>query len=153
MTARSAQLLAFCTVFCSVVWIQLGLAHQLIPARLLRSRNAQDAFNGPSLSTLERHKQQKKIKNTKPGAKLRILLTSDSHGVPRERWDFGRDLPPADLLIHCGDVSDLGHIDEYKKVVKSFMSHPAKFKIFIGTSNAARPSCTLTCLFVSRRKP
>ena len=104
-----------------------------------RKQDADDSFdvNAPSERSLEGRTPRKTIKqksDEKKNAGLTILLTSDSHGKAGADWSYvgAHPLPDADVLIHCGDITDLGRLDEYKTVIKYFSEHKAKKKLFIG---------------------
>ena len=60
---------------------------------------------------------------------MRILLLSDTHGkhknIPKE-W-----LVPADVIIHAGDISNMGYLDELESFYKWYDSLDYTHKIFI----------------------
>lgn len=58
--------------------------------------------------------------------KTRILIISDTHNAPLSSKEhdngnptapFKSPLPSADLLIHCGDLTMTGQLDEYHKTL------------------------------------
>lgn len=56
--------------------------------------------------------------------KTRVLIISDTHNAPLHPRDddiptapFKAPLPSADLLIHCGDLTMTGQLDEYHKTL------------------------------------
>ena len=130
MPAVLSHLLAVACFVCILVLLQPGLTDPSTHQQNLSATDGQQSSDEPALPALERRKSTE-IAATAHN-RLSVLVTADSHGTPREGWTWGNELPASDILIHNGDVSDLGHIAEYERVVKSFMSHPAKFKIFIG---------------------
>lgn len=72
----------------------------------------------------------------------RILIISDTHcasldGVPGS--GFKRPLPPADLLIHCGDLTHRGRTEEYHKCLDMLQEIDAPVKLVI----AGNHDCTL----------
>ena len=131
MYTLSARLFALCGLFCTVLWVQLGLAQRFVPSRRLVGRDAQQDLDHPASRGLGRRSL---ARTDKKGAKVEFIITSDSHGAFGKGWKFYDSFmkTKADVMIHCGDVSDLGKIQEYKDVVKSLKDHPAKTKIFIG---------------------
>ena len=59
---------------------------------------------------------------------MKIVCISDTHGKHNE-LDY--DLPEADMIIHSGDVSNRGRIDEINQFTEWFSNLPYKYKIFI----------------------
>jgi predicted phosphodiesterase len=56
--------------------------------------------------------------------KTRVLIISDTHNAPLSRRNgaeptapFKSPLPSADLLIHCGDLTMTGQLDEYHRTL------------------------------------
>ena len=56
--------------------------------------------------------------------KTRVLVISDTHNAPLSSGNnadpiapFKSPLPSADLLIHCGDLTMTGELDEYHKTL------------------------------------
>jgi len=56
-----------------------------------------------------------------------ILHLSDTHGKHHEL----RNLPPADIIIHSGDISFAGSENEVMDFIEWFGALPYKYKIFI----------------------
>ena len=56
-----------------------------------------------------------------------ILHLSDTHGKHHEL----RNLPPADIIIHSGDISFAGSENEIMDFIEWFGALPYKYKIFI----------------------
>lgn len=57
---------------------------------------------------------------------MRVVCLSDTHG------DFEKvTVPDGDLLIHCGDATNVGSTRETKDFLLWFVSHPHKYKVFI----------------------
>ena len=60
--------------------------------------------------------------------KMKIVCISDTHG----KHDLlNYDLPEGDMIIHAGDVSNVGRIDEIHQFTEWFGNLPYKYKIFI----------------------
>ncbi len=58
---------------------------------------------------------------------MHILHLSDTHGKHREL----RNLPPADIIIHSGDITFAGSENEVMDFIEWFAALPYKYKIFI----------------------
>lgn len=58
---------------------------------------------------------------------MKHVLISDTHG----QYGMLRDLPPADVLIHCGDATKYGSRNELKKFAEIYGALPHKTKILI----------------------
>lgn len=58
---------------------------------------------------------------------MKILQISDTHGLHHQL----RDLPPADVIVHCGDITDNGTDDEVYDFANWFIELPYPHKIFI----------------------
>ena len=61
---------------------------------------------------------------------MKVVIISDTHGLFRSK--SMQPIPDGDLLIHCGDVSNVGYVNEIKDFIKWFSEQPHKRKIFIG---------------------
>ena len=75
------------------------------------------------------------ISNNDETVKTRILILSDTHCAPLATWNeppFQAPLPSADLLIHCGDLTLSGQIDEYHKALDLLRAIDAPVKLVIG---------------------
>ena len=59
--------------------------------------------------------------------KMKILQISDTHGFHHQL----RDLPPADVIIHCGDLTENGTEEEVYDFANWFIELPYPHKIFI----------------------
>lgn len=57
---------------------------------------------------------------------MRIVFISDTHGQHNIV-----DIPSGDMLIHAGDLSSRGKIEEIKDFLNWFSNQPHKYKIFI----------------------
>jgi len=55
-----------------------------------------------------------------------ITLLSDTHGAHRNL-----DIPPTDILVHCGDACNDGNLDELIDFFSWFSELPAVHKIFV----------------------
>lgn len=58
---------------------------------------------------------------------MKMLIISDTHGKHR----MLKDLPQADTIIHCGDISNMGGVREITDFIDWFDSLPYVNKIFI----------------------
>lgn len=57
----------------------------------------------------------------------KIVSVSDTHGL-----HHNLKLPPGDILIHAGDFSSMGKLQEVMNFMNWFENQPYKHKIFIG---------------------
>jgi multisite-specific tRNA:(cytosine-C5)-methyltransferase len=60
-------------------------------------------------------------------APLRIMLISDTHG---ETLDYSK-LPPVDVAIHCGDLTEESKLEEFRTAVTMIQKIPATVKLVI----------------------
>ncbi len=58
---------------------------------------------------------------------MKILAISDTHSRHREL----KELPAADVIVHCGDVTENGTEDEAKDFIEWFIGLPYEYKIFL----------------------
>jgi len=58
---------------------------------------------------------------------IRFVFASDTHEAP----DWENNLPDGDVLIHCGDFTMLGGLQETKDFVSKFEKQPHKIKIVV----------------------
>ena len=58
---------------------------------------------------------------------MRIVHISDTHGKHR----LLQNLPPAEVFIHSGDVSNIGSENEIMDFLEWFVELPYKYKIFV----------------------
>lgn len=72
--------------------------------------------------------------------KTRVLIISDTHCAPLSKRDgkgkplyppFKAPLPSADLLIHCGDLTYCGHLNEYRESLDMLKEIDAPVKLVI----------------------
>jgi predicted phosphohydrolase len=56
---------------------------------------------------------------------VRFVCISDNHG-----WTF--PVPDGDVLLHAGDLTDLGRIEEMERVAEWIYSLPHPVKVVIG---------------------
>lgn len=74
-------------------------------------------------------------KMSTPTVKTRILIISDTHSTPlaptTSPRPFRQPLPPADVLIHCGDLTMYGLTSEYEATLDMLAGIEAKVKLVI----------------------
>ncbi|KAF1951054.1 ser/Thr protein phosphatase family protein-like protein [Byssothecium circinans] len=69
--------------------------------------------------------------------KTRILIISDTHSASplqnsqNEHTAFRTPLPKADVLLHCGDLTNVGLMHEYEKTLEMLKSIDAPLKLVI----------------------
>lgn len=68
--------------------------------------------------------------------KTRILIMSDTHTTklaPEDRDDqpFREPLPEADVLLHCGDLTMVGHLEEYEQAIDMLGKIDAELKLVV----------------------
>lgn len=68
--------------------------------------------------------------------KTRILIISDTHSASLapstdQNVAFRRPLPKADVLLHCGDLTTLGYLDEYEQTLDMLAAIDADLKLVI----------------------
>jgi predicted phosphodiesterase len=69
--------------------------------------------------------------------KTRFLIISDTHSssLAQNAADsnvaFRTPLPKADVLLHCGDLTMVGHLHEYEKTLDMLKSVDAELKLVI----------------------
>jgi hypothetical protein len=69
--------------------------------------------------------------------KTRFLIISDTHSsspldnVADDEAPFRPPLPKADVLLHCGDLTMIGHLEEYEKTLNMLESIDADLKLVI----------------------
>ena len=61
---------------------------------------------------------------------IRLVIISDTHGLHHGLKKFG-DMPEGDILIHGGDVSNVGELYDIERFVNWFCSQPHATKVFI----------------------
>lgn len=59
---------------------------------------------------------------------MKLCIISDTHG---SHYDVP-NIPKSDILIHCGDLSNIGKIEEIISFINWFEDCPATHKCFIG---------------------
>lgn len=59
---------------------------------------------------------------------LRLVLISDTHGK-HKYWD--NELPAGDIILHAGDITPLGRVDDVIEFLEWFSRLPYKHKVFI----------------------
>ncbi|PLB41902.1 40S ribosomal eS8 domain-containing protein [Aspergillus candidus] len=80
---------------------------------------------------------QKAIRKTKmPSTKTRLCLLSDTHTTlpasPAHTTNpYRHPLPQADVLIHAGDLTKVGRLEEHTRMVDLLASAPAELKLVI----------------------
>jgi predicted MPP superfamily phosphohydrolase len=74
---------------------------------------------------------------TASSIKTRFLILSDTHShTPSQKTGSSnvvspRPLPKADVLLHCGDLTMIGHLHEYEKTIDMLESIDADLKLVI----------------------
>lgn len=68
--------------------------------------------------------------------KTRFLVLSDTHASSLSQSShndapYRQPLPSADVLLHCGDLTMVGHLDEYEKTMAMLESVDAELKLVI----------------------
>ncbi|OOF97211.1 hypothetical protein ASPCADRAFT_514217 [Aspergillus carbonarius ITEM 5010] len=68
--------------------------------------------------------------------KTTLLLLSDTHTLPPHpplttSNAYRTPLPPADILIHAGDLTKVGYRHEHITILQTLLSHPAPLKLII----------------------
>lgn len=58
---------------------------------------------------------------------MRIIQISDTHS----KHHLLTDLPPADVIVHCGDITENGTEEEVLDFLNWFITLPYKHKIFV----------------------
>ena len=58
---------------------------------------------------------------------MTILQISDTHN----RHQLLTDLPAADVLVHCGDLTDMGTEQEVLDFLNWFIESPYPYKLFV----------------------
>jgi predicted phosphodiesterase len=82
------------------------------------------------MSSTSRHAQNSLIKT-------RLLIISDTHSaspaqsVVNNNAAFRSPLPKADVLLHCGDLTMIGHLHEYEKTLDMLEGVDADLKLVI----------------------
>ncbi|OTA56855.1 hypothetical protein K449DRAFT_437701 [Hypoxylon sp. EC38] len=73
--------------------------------------------------------------NLKPcgeSSSRRFLITSDTHG---EALSDTHNIPVADLAIHCGDLTEESHIEEFRKMLHLPRSIKTLLKLVIARNH------------------
>ena len=66
--------------------------------------------------------------------KTRFLIISDTHNASPSQTQhvaFREPLPKADVLLHCGDLTMIGHLHEYEKTLDMLGNIDAELKLVI----------------------
>lgn len=61
---------------------------------------------------------------------IRLVIISDTHGLHHGLKKFG-NMPDGDILIHGGDVSNVGELYDIERFLNWFASQPYEYKVFI----------------------
>jgi len=77
--------------------------------------------------------------HSRPRLKTRLLIISDTHSALPRQADgaldnpipFQAPLPAADVLIHCGDLTSNGRMDQHQRALELINSVDAELKIVI----------------------
>jgi predicted phosphodiesterase len=87
--------------------------------------------------------------------KTRFLILSDTHSATpsqnssNQEACFRPPLPKADVLLHCGDLTMVGHLNEYEKTLDMLSSIEADLKLVI----AGNHDITLDEAYYARKGP
>jgi predicted phosphodiesterase len=66
----------------------------------------------------------------------RFIIISDTHDYQFDdaaavSGEFVRPIPKADVLLHCGDLTQIGDLNAFKKCLEMMKSIPAELKLVI----------------------
>lgn len=72
----------------------------------------------------------------KPTVSTRVMVISDTHDYQFDEaaavsGEFVRPIPNADVLLHCGDLTQIGSLDALKKCLEMLKEIPAELKLVI----------------------
>ncbi|CAO2650940.1 Nn.00g092370.m01.CDS01 [Neocucurbitaria sp. VM-36] len=87
--------------------------------------------------------------------KTRFLILSDTHSsspaqnVANDNVSFRSPLPKADVLLHCGDLTMVGHLHEYEQTLDMLESIDADLKLVI----AGNHDISLDAEYYARKGP
>ena len=65
------------------------------------------------------------------GGMVRFVIISDTHSAESRRPDAPVQVPPGDVLLHCGDFTQRGDPREVAKFCEWFASQPHRHKVLI----------------------
>jgi predicted phosphohydrolase len=71
-----------------------------------------------------------------PSVPTRFMVISDTHNyefkdAEKTGSPFRHPVPPCDVLLHCGDLTMVGGVEEYRKVLQMLSQIPAELKLVI----------------------
>jgi len=72
-----------------------------------------------------------------PGSvRTRLCIISDTHTIPPfpstdTKHVYRHPFPTSDVLLHCGDITKIGHIAEYEAILDFLKQAPAELKLVI----------------------
>lgn len=77
--------------------------------------------------------------STRKHIKTSILIISDTHAVnltnepgrPRDNIIFSPPFPKADVVLHCGDLTNSGRLREFIRTIDTLAEIDAEFKLII----------------------
>jgi predicted phosphohydrolase len=95
-------------------------------------KRKQDEDNLDSILTVKRHRPDREDATYSSGdfVKTRFFLLSDTHGKARLPQPLLEDLC-VDVVLHCGDLSECGELQDYRSTISLFASIPAPLKLVI----------------------
>lgn len=69
-------------------------------------------------------------------APIRLLILSDTHDTAFPSWEFLKDNIPfankkVDILLHCGDLTMIGGLSNYRRAISKILSIPAELRLVI----------------------
>jgi Icc-related predicted phosphoesterase len=62
-------------------------------------------------------------------SQIRFLIISDTHSA--WPYTFANPSPPADVLLHCGDLTQVGGLPAYRKAIEDIKTASAELKLII----------------------
>lgn len=72
----------------------------------------------------------KPASTSKPTIRTKILVISDTHGISTLPQAISQD-QNIDVVLHCGDLSECGTLEEYSNTIELLKSIPAPLKLVI----------------------
>ncbi|KAK7940758.1 uncharacterized protein PG986_013145 [Apiospora aurea] len=95
-----------------------------VPLTSIKTRGQRKRQVAQALLTSHHKSQSISTKSSSPSAPVRVVCISDTHNKQPS-------LPPGDVLIHAGDLTELGSFDEMQAGLAWLSSQPHKHKIYV----------------------